>query len=158
MLYDQLIFLAVMTAGFYVFSYWCVKQSFFYEIDVTADVLTLQSKIGKIVFGLSCGTMAFLLHDYRLILPHRNLNALAAPCFLLAITCALYIAYEISSARLKNEHEKDEKYRDYTRPMPMALWDRFDRWGAMNQAIAITGLICFGLAYFIIGGIVFFGK
>lgn len=154
----SLIFLAVMTTGLYVFSYWCVKQTFFYQIDITADVLKWQSKIGQIVSGLSCGTTAFLLHDHEVILPHRKLIVLADPCFMLAMTCALYIAYEISSAKLKNEHEKDEKYRDYTKPLPVDLWDRFDRWGAVNQAIAITGLICFGLAYFITGGIVFFGK
>jgi hypothetical protein len=151
-MHGSLIFLAVMTVGFYVLSYFCVKQSFYYDLDVTAAVLNLQSKIGKIVFGLSCGTTAFLLHDHELILPHRKLIALADPCFLLAVTCALYIVYEISSARLKNEYEKDEKYDVYRRI------DHFDRWGAVNQAIAISGLICFGLAYFIIGGIVFFGK
>ncbi len=148
----SLIFLAVMTAGFYVFSYVCVKQTFFYDINVTAAVLNQQSKIGQLVFGLSCGTMAFLVHDHELILPHRKLIVLADPCFLLAVTCALYMVYEISSAMLKNEHEKAQKYNDYTRI------DDFDRWGAVNQAIAITGLICFGLAYFIIGGILFFGK
>ena len=148
----SLTFLATMTVGLYVLSYFCVKQSFYYDIDVTAAVLKLQSKIGQIVFGLSCGTTAFLLHDHELILPHRKLIVLADPCFLLAVTCALYIVYEISSATLKNEYEKDVKYEVYKRI------DYFDQRGAVNQAIAITGLICFGLAYFIIGGIVFFGK
>lgn len=151
-MYGSLIFLAVMTTGLYVLSYFCVKERFFYEIDVNAAVLNHQSKVGQIVFGLSCGSMAFLLHDHELILPHRKLIVLADPCFLLAITCALYIVYEISSAMLKNEHDKARKYNDYTQI------DDFDRWGAVNQAIAITGLICFALAYFIIGGIVFFGK
>jgi hypothetical protein len=151
-MHGSLIFLAVMTAGFYVFSYVCVKQSFFYNIEVTAAVLNQQSKIGKLVFGLACGTMAFLLHDHEPVLPHRKLIVLADRCFMLAVTSALYIVYEISTAMLKNEHETAHKYNDYTRI------DDFDRWGAVNQAIAITGLISFGLAYFIIGGLVFFGK
>jgi hypothetical protein len=154
----SLVLLAVMTVGFYVMMYSGIKESFFYEIDVTADVLKWQSKIGQIVFGLACGTTAFLLHDHELIVPHRKLIVLADPCFLLAITCALYIAYEISSASLKNEHEKHEKYCDYTKSAHLDRRKDFDRWGAGNQAIAITGLFCFGFAYVTIALIVFFGR
>jgi hypothetical protein len=93
--YASTVFLARMDLGLGLFSYAHIKQSFFYDIDISGDVLKQQSKIGKVVLGLACATMALLLHEHDIVLPHRKLIVLLDPCFLLAVTCALYIVYEI---------------------------------------------------------------
>jgi len=147
------LFLAGMDLGLGLFSYWCVKQSFFYGIDISEDLLKQQSKIGKLVLGLACATMALLLHEHDIILPHRKLIVLLDPCFLLAVTCALYIVYEISSTMAKSKYKLERKLHVYRKD-----FGYFDRWGAANQAIGITGLLSFGFAYLIIGARVFFGN
>jgi hypothetical protein len=126
---------------------------FCYDIDITDDILKHHSKIGKLILGLSCATIAFLLHEHDVILPHRKLIVLLDPCFLLAVTCALDIVYEISSKMERHQYKLDRKYQYYRED-----FHYFDRWGAANEAIGITGLLSFGFAYVIIGMSVFFGK
>jgi hypothetical protein len=152
-MYASTLFLAGFDTFLCWFSYICVKEMFCYDIDITDDILKHYSKIGKLVLGLSCATIAFLLHEHDVILPHRKITVLLDPCFLLAVTCTLYIVWEISSKMERHQYELDRRFNYYRDD-----FHYFDRWGAVNRAIGITGLLSFGFAYLIIGMSVFLGK
>jgi hypothetical protein len=53
----------------------------------------------------------------------------------------------------KNKYNLERKPHLYRKD-----FGNFDRWGAANQTIGVTGLLSFGFAYLIIGASVFFGK
>jgi hypothetical protein len=89
---------------------------------------------------MAAGTIAFVMKCSHLLIPQHHTMRLWAPeCVLLGLTISLCIAFEISATAA---------YWNYRRDYHSTHDDeRFRRWYALNQSIAVTALCSPGVAY-----------
>jgi len=94
----------------------------------------------RAVLAIAAGTIAFVLSRSALLVPqHHKIRLWAPECILLGLTICLCIAFEISTTAAYWNYRREYRFTHDD--------ERFRRWYALNQSIAVTAICSLCLAY-----------